>query len=199
MNNTFYIGVENTVRVNIKGVSFDSVIASMGEGYGTIIKGDNCFIVKPFRKGTIDFKIYVQESNILKEAATKTFNIDLLPDPASFTKQDLRKEEMIISADSITLGKNLLIVKGNVTYDGKESYADGNIRMSFGNGIDKMPLIIYNGKEVTGIHSFTTISAKYRVLCLSAKDAIEKYGDKGQNGALEIDCLGTVTKPANGI
>ena len=85
-----------------------------------------------------------------------------------------------------------MIIKGNVTYDGKESYADGNIRISFGGGLEKLGLIIYNGKEVTGIQSFITVRAKYRILSLSAKDAIAKYGDKGKNGAVEIECLGLI-------
>ena len=197
LSNTVYVGVENIIRITIKGVPFDKIVVRINNG--AVAKQDNCFVIMPARAGVnADVRIYVQETDGLREVETRTFRVDWLPFP-SLSKQAKQKEVMTIAADSIILNKNLLIISGNITYDGKESYFNGNIRMSFGNGIDKMPLLIYNGKEVTDIHSFTTIRAKYRILSLSAKDAIEKYGAKGQNGALEIDYLGAVTKPVNGI
>jgi hypothetical protein len=133
----------------------------------------------------------VQETNGLREVETRTFRVDRLPFP-SLSKQAKQKEEVTITADSIILDKNVLVIKGSVTVntgDKNESITAAGISMSFAGGIDKMPLIIYNGKIVTGIRSFKAVKAKYRLLSLNAKDGVAKYGSKAKYGALEITRL----------
>ncbi|HTE12109.1 MAG TPA: hypothetical protein VK645_14090, partial [Chitinophagaceae bacterium] len=142
------------------------------------------------KKGVIEIKT----KKLVKSAVPVTAN-------AIFTwkeKDDISKtrvkdksdviEDGKMTSDTIYIAKQHLIVNGgSVSIKGKIMVADG--ALSFQHGFTKMPLVMYNGKEVTDNDSFKVAKAGYNLHLLDEVQAIVKYGTKAKYGALEIDRL----------
>ncbi len=73
--------------------------------------------------------------------------------------------------------------KGKVRVDFKEQHFQGNGSFTF---LGKIYLLIVDGQEATLGKSLKLADSDYELVTLDSKEATEKYGDKGLNGAVEI-------------
>jgi beta-lactamase regulating signal transducer with metallopeptidase domain len=107
------------------------------------------------------------------------------------TKKEINQVKtfpVILKADTIEYNKSGLHFSGTVTInDDKTSIVNGNISFDYKNG--SLPLIIYNGNQINHIKNFKTFNGSYKLVSLNQKEALQKYGYKGAEGAVEISTL----------
>jgi len=98
-----------------------------------------------------------------------------------------KKDNVQYTADATVRGHfDQFIVNGSISTTGNESIIEGSF--SFETKTER-PLLIFDGRELGNIITCSPNPGKYRMMILNAKDAMDKYGDKAKNGALEITTL----------
>lgn len=103
-------------------------------------------------------------------------------------KSNMQKTDtVILTADTITATtQHVRITGGSMIFNGKETTVIGDIRFD---NMSALPLVIYNGKEISNVGSFKVAKARYQLITLDEKQGIAKYGSKAKYGALEINRL----------
>lgn len=76
-----------------------------------------------------------------------------------------------------------LYFRGKVRVDFKENHFQGNGEFTF---LGKVQLLIVDGQPVSSGKTVKLANEDYELVTLDSKEATEKYGDKGLNGAAEI-------------
>jgi hypothetical protein len=95
------------------------------------------------------------------------------------------EDTLTVVADSIWFNNShMQIANAKMSINGNEANLTGDL--GFTDFQNNMPLVFYNGKEVTELKTFKLENASLKILSLNPASAKEKYGERAKYGALLI-------------
>lgn len=113
----------------------------------------------------------------------------LVPEPSAPLKIKKTGEEMSIISDSLSYDastKSLFFSNAKVIWNNETSVMDG----SFQNIESSEIMVLIDGEDFTGSRNYTAPKGSaLRIKNLDKKEALKKYGERGKNGAIEIQVI----------
>ena len=150
--------------------------------------GDN---VVTFKDGAVE-RYNMKDENDRKRFASNFEKMPVPPAPPLPPlpgKVKAAVQEMTIVTDSFSYNassKSLYFSRAQITLNNQTGIMDG----SFVNIDPKEPMVLIDGMDFTGLRDYTAPKGSaFKLKKLEKNEAIKKYGERGKNGAIEIQVI----------